>query len=178
MCSINGYYYPAGVYLGTLYNGVVPYASLVRAIDSNVVNLITWRQTLGDTGTNNTGGGVITITAGAGSGLLAYVQVPIGPAEAVAAGAAWRVYGTTEWSTAPTFTETIASGSSVTLEFKPIHGWNLPTNNTVPNHPRATDNCSGHLHANSRWPSFRRQVWLPAVTRRTLQPGGGHLHAH
>ncbi len=127
----NGYYYPAGVYLGTLYNGIVPYASLVRGIDSNVVNMITWAQTLGDTGTNGTGGGVITITAGAGSGLPAYVQVPIGPPEAVAAGAAWRVYGTTTWSTAPTFTETIASGNSVTLEFKPIHGWNLPSNKTV-----------------------------------------------
>ena len=45
--QFNGYYYPAGVYLGTLYNGVVPYASLVRGIDSNVVNLITWAQALG-----------------------------------------------------------------------------------------------------------------------------------
>jgi hypothetical protein len=127
----NGYYYTAGVYLGTLYNGIVPYASLVRGIDSNVVNMITWAQTLGDTGTNGTGGGVITITAGTGSGLAAYVQVPIGPPQAVVAGAAWRVYGTTTWSTAPTFTETIASGNSVTLEFKPIPGWNLPSNKTV-----------------------------------------------
>src|SRR5262249_22825607 len=57
----NGYYYPAGVYLGTLYNGTVPYASLVRGIDSNVVNLIKQAATLGDAGTNNTGGRVITI---------------------------------------------------------------------------------------------------------------------
>jgi hypothetical protein len=38
--QLSGYYYhPAGVYLGTLYNGVVPYASLVRVIDGTVVNL-------------------------------------------------------------------------------------------------------------------------------------------
>jgi len=122
----NGLYYPAAVYLGTVNN-----AWVVRAIDSNVVSIITRAATLGDAGTNNTGGGVITITAGAGSGFLAYVQVPIGPASAVAAGAAWRVYGTTAWSAGPTYTATIARGNSVTLEFKPIPGWNVPINNTV-----------------------------------------------
>jgi hypothetical protein len=95
------------------------------------VNLINLAASLGDEGTNYTGGGVLTITAGAGSGVLAYVQVPIGPPGAVAAGAAWRLSGATGWSTAATFTEAIASGSSVTLEFKPIPGWDLPTNNTV-----------------------------------------------
>src|SRR6266702_6999285 len=52
----NGYYYPAAVYLGTLYNGAEPYASLVRAIDTNVVRLITLAAALGDSGTNNDGG--------------------------------------------------------------------------------------------------------------------------
>ena len=126
----NNYYYPAAVYLGTIGSGQNS-VSVVRAINSDVVNLINLAASLGDAGTNNTGGGVLTITAGAGSGLLAYVQVPIGPAGAVAAGAAWRVSGTAGWSTGATFTEAIASGSSVTLEFKPIPGWNLPTNNTV-----------------------------------------------
>jgi hypothetical protein len=41
------------------------------------------------------------------------------------------VSGTTGWSTGATFTEAIVSGSSVMLEFKPIPGWDLPTNNTV-----------------------------------------------
>jgi hypothetical protein len=80
---------------------------------------------------SGTGGGVITITVGGGSGLLAHMQVPIGPAAAVAAGAAWRLQGTTAWSGGPTYTASLASGSSVTLEFKPIPGWNVPTNNTV-----------------------------------------------
>jgi hypothetical protein len=119
------------VYLGTLYSGVVPYASLVRGIDSNVVNMITGAQVLGDTGTNNTGGGVITIRAGSGSGLLAYLQVNIGPQAALNAGGAWRLQGTTAWSGGPTYTAAIAAGDCVTLEFKPIAGWNVPANNTV-----------------------------------------------
>jgi sugar lactone lactonase YvrE len=127
----NGYYYPAGVCLGTLYNGVVPYASLVRGIDSNVVNLITQAAILGDSGTNYTGGGVITIRVGAGSGQYAYLQVNIGPHAALDAGGAWRVQGTTAWSGGTTYTAAIAAGESVTLEFKPIAGWNAPVNNTV-----------------------------------------------
>jgi len=129
--QFNGYYYPAGVYLGTLYNGIVPYASLVRGIDSNVVNLITRAQALGDSGTNGTGGGVITIVAGSGSPQLAYLQVDIGPQAALDAGGAWRVQGTTAWASDPQYTATLASGSSVTLEFKAIPAWNLPPNNTV-----------------------------------------------
>ena len=128
--SGGSYYFPAAVYLGTLYSGA-GYQSVVRAIDSSVANLINLAASQGDTGTNNTGGGVITITAGGGGGLLAYLQVPIGPPGAVAAGAAWRKYGTTGWSGGPTYTAAIASGGSVTLEFKPIPGWNLPTTKAV-----------------------------------------------
>jgi len=128
--SGGSYYFPAAVYLGTLYGGG-SYQSVVRAIDSSVVNLINLAASEGDTGTNNTGGGVITLIAGAGSGLLAYVQVPIGPVGAVAAGAAWRVHGTAAWSAGSTYTATIAKGDSMTLEYKSIPGWNLPANNTV-----------------------------------------------
>jgi hypothetical protein len=128
----NGYYYPAGVYLGTLYSGVAPYASLVHGIDSNVVNLITWAQACGDSGTNGTGGGVITITVGSGGGgNLAYLQVNLGPPEAVNAGAAWRLQGTSDWGTNAPFTITISQGASATLEFKPIPGWDLPPTQTL-----------------------------------------------
>ena len=54
--QLNGYYYPAAVYLGTRFSGAQPVSSLVRAIDSNVVNLITLAASQGDSGTNNTGG--------------------------------------------------------------------------------------------------------------------------
>ena len=74
---------------------------------------------------------MITIRAGSGSGQLAYLQVNIGPQAALGAGAAWRLQGTTAWSGGPTYTAAIAAGDSVTLEFKPIAGWNVPANNTV-----------------------------------------------
>ncbi|HSA11776.1 MAG TPA: hypothetical protein P5205_15555 [Candidatus Paceibacterota bacterium] len=127
----NGYYYPAGVYLGTLYNGVVPYASLVRGIDSTVESLIAGAQELGDSGTNGTGGGVITITAGSGSGKLAYLQVNLGPEAAVNAGAAWRLAGSSSWCGNSPFTVTVPQGGSAVLEFKPIPGWDLPASQDV-----------------------------------------------
>jgi hypothetical protein len=83
--QFNGYYYPAGVYLGTLYNGIVPYASAVRAIDSDVVNLITLAATQGDSGTNNSGG-VITLVVNQplSTANPAYVMVQLGPPAAIA----------------------------------------------------------------------------------------------
>jgi hypothetical protein len=195
--KFNGYYYPAAVYLGSLGSGQNS-VSVVRAITSEVVNLINLAASLGDEGTNYTGGGVITITASGGSGLLAYVQVPIGPAGAVAAGAAWRLSGTTGWSTSATFTEAIGSGSSVTLEFKPIPGWDLPTNSAVqvtlgqltvvpatytpvvsPASPMLTFNpASGLGITGTTGATFRLEYrtslvsgqWLPLATK-TLGPG-------
>jgi hypothetical protein len=128
--KFNSYYYPAGVYLGSLGSGQSS-VSVVRAITSEVVNAINLAASLGDQGTNYTGGGVLTIIANGGSGLLGYVQVPLEPAEAVTAGAAWRLEGKGGWSTSQTFTYTISSGDSVKLEFKSIPGWNVPTNTTL-----------------------------------------------
>jgi uncharacterized protein YjiK len=131
--QFNGNYYPAGVYLGTLYNGVTPYASAVRAIDSDVVNLITNAANLGDTGTNNTGGGVITIipNQAINANNPGYVQLQLGPPAAVRAGAAWRLQGDTAWSTATNYTEAVLSTNAIGVQFKPIAGWNLPTNQSV-----------------------------------------------
>ena len=86
----NGYYYPAAVYLGTIYNNSTPIATAVRAIDSSVVNLITNAAFLGDLGTNH-GGGVITVTAGANIvNNPAAVEVTITPPAAAQAGGAWK----------------------------------------------------------------------------------------
>jgi len=129
--QMNGYYYPAGVYLGTLYSGTQPYASLVRAIDSAVVNLITNAAMLGDAGTNHTGGGVITLVAGAvSSSHPAYVQVNLGPPPAVSAGAGWRLQGDATYGTATNYTRAVTSSNAV-IEFKPVSGWNLPANQTA-----------------------------------------------
>src|SRR5262249_27762774 len=90
--QLNGDYYPAAVDLGPLYNGST-YQSLVRAIDSDVVNLITNAAAIGVGGTNNTGGGVITFVPNQAinANNLAYVQVVLGPPAAVQAGAGWQL---------------------------------------------------------------------------------------
>jgi hypothetical protein len=131
--QFNGYYYPAGVYLGTLYNGIVPYASAVRAIDSNVVDLITLAATQGDTGTNNSGG-VITLVVNQplSTANPAYVMVRLGPPAAIQAGAGWRL-STDSGNTYLNGTNSVdtVTTTNATLVFNPINGWNLPTNQTV-----------------------------------------------
>jgi hypothetical protein len=131
--QFNGYYYPAGVYLGTLYNGVQPYASAVRAIDGDVVNLITNAAILGDFGTNNTGGGVITIIPdqNISPSNKGYVELQLAPPAAVQAGAAWRLAGDATYSTAANYVREVSSTNAIVVEFKPINGWNLPTNQAV-----------------------------------------------
>jgi len=128
--QFNGYYYPAGVYLGTLYSGITPYASAVRAIDSNVVNLITFAATLGDNGTNHTGGGPILIrpSPGVSASNKAYVQWHLFPAAAVQAGAAWRLAGDSSFSTGVDYTRVIESTNAIEVQFKQIPGWISPTN--------------------------------------------------
>jgi hypothetical protein len=126
--QLNGYYYPAAVYLGTL-NG----QSVVRAIDSDVTNLITLAATLGDNGTNNNGGGVITIIPDQLVSTLnpGYLQVQLAPPSAVQAGAAWLLQPSSNYSTATNFTQVIFSTNAVALQFKPIPGWNVPTSQSV-----------------------------------------------
>ncbi len=130
--QFNGYYYPAGVYLGTLYSGVTPYASAVRAIDSAVVNLITNAAALGDSGTNHTGGGVITIIPNQALSISTpgYMEWLLSPPAAVAAGAGWRLLGDSLYGSASNYTRAVTSSNAV-VQFNPIAGWNLPTNQTV-----------------------------------------------
>jgi V8-like Glu-specific endopeptidase len=133
--QLNGYYYPAAVYLGTLFSGAQPYGSVVRAIDSSVTNLIQLAASQGDRGTNNTGGGVIrfipnlAITAKTPG----YVQVNLGPPAAVKAGGGWRLDNapTNAYGSDPNYTLTVVSSNAVAVVFKPIPGWNLPANQTV-----------------------------------------------
>jgi hypothetical protein len=131
----DGYYYPAAVYLGTLFNGTVPYASAMRAIDSNVVNLITLASVLGDSGTNYVGGGVITIIPSLNTSIAhpGYLILQLGPPSAVQAGAAWELAGqpASYYSTATPSVQEVTSSNALMVQFKPIPGWNLPTNRAV-----------------------------------------------
>jgi hypothetical protein len=128
--QLNGYYYPAGVYLGTLLSGTVPYGSAVRAIDSNVVNLITLAQTKGDNGTNNNGGGVITLVFGRGISPFTELQVQLGPPAALQAGGGWRLSGDGSYGSASSYTRLITSNNTA-VEFANVSGWNTPAARTV-----------------------------------------------
>ena len=70
-----------------------------------------------------TGGGVIMISFGGGSGLLAYLQVHITPQ---VAGAGWRLQGQTAYHTNADYTEAVSSGGSPAIEFRPLAGWDGP----------------------------------------------------
>jgi hypothetical protein len=118
----NNLFYPAAVYLGR-----VSGASVMRSIDSNVVDLIVRSLALGDLGTNNTGGGVLTLVGSAvTAGNPAYVQVPLGPPAAVQAGAGWRLAGDSDYGSATNYTRIVTSTNAI-IQFKDIPGWNPPT---------------------------------------------------
>ena len=131
--QLNGYYYPAAVYLGTRFSGSQPVSSLVRAIDTDVVNLITLAAAQGDSGTNYTGGGVITIipSQNINAENPGSVQFQLAPPAAVRAGAEWRRLGDTAFSSAPNYTRPVFSTNSFAVEFKSIPGWNSPSNQNV-----------------------------------------------
>ncbi len=129
--QLNGYYYPAGVYLGTLYNGITPYASAVRAIDIAVVNLITNAANLGDTGTNNTGGGVVVLSSSLAIGSSSLMQWQLGPPSAVRAGSGWKRAIDTAYDTRTNYSVFVNSTNPVTVQFKPISGWITPSNQSV-----------------------------------------------
>ncbi len=132
--QFNGYYYPAAVYLGTLYNGTQPYASLVRAIDSAVVSMINLASTLRETGTNNTNPGVITVIPGqVSSAGPAYLQVLLGPPRAITAGAGWRKAGDmTPYHTNADLVIGITNPAQLYLEFETnVPGWNPPPAQTI-----------------------------------------------
>ena len=197
--QFNGYYYPAGVYLGTLYSGVTPYASAVRAIDSDVVNLITNAAALGDNGTNHTGGGVITIIPNQALSTFnpGYLQFQLSPASAVAAGAGWRLQGDSSYLSAPNSIRAVTSANAA-VEFKPINGWNLPTNQAVAVQPGQITSTNafysvinpvlvaggavgigitgttGTVYRIERRSSLTSGTWLPVSTN-TIASGGFNL---
>jgi outer membrane protein assembly factor BamB len=125
----NGYYYPAGVYLGE--SGP---RSIVRVIDTNVVDLINRAVLSGYTGNNYTGGGVVLLTSGIGGPLFApgYLKVGIGPAAAANAGAGWRLVGNSNLEYRPGGADAIALlEGDYTVEFKAMAGYAAPANQPV-----------------------------------------------
>ena len=122
-------YLPAAIYLGG--SG----QTLVRAINSEVVDLINRAEISGNGGGNSTGGGVTILSPGQttsvfGTGLL---TVNLSPTNTMTVGAGWRVAnsGSTNYITDATATVALIGGGSYSIEFKPVFGFAAPTNRTV-----------------------------------------------
>ncbi len=131
--SPNNTWYPAAVYLGTSGSDQSS-VSILRAIDSNVVNLINLAASEGDSGTNNSGGGVITIVPGQGiANNPGLVEVTIAPPAAFKAGGAWKFSNLSDayYSFANPSALAVTNSNGVQLQFRPISGWNSPTNQPV-----------------------------------------------
>ncbi|MBI4658528.1 MAG: VCBS repeat-containing protein [Verrucomicrobia bacterium] len=129
-------FYPAAVYLGNLDD-----RSVVRAIDSEVAQLINRAASSAELGTNFTGGGVLVLNPPV-PGVRFGVQkltIRLQPREAVAAGAGWRVSEKGGAFTGmPEATTDLVSGVNYTVEFKSVPGWLIPTNFSV-NLPEGQD---------------------------------------
>jgi hypothetical protein len=163
-----GFYYPAGVFLGGSQQTVV------RAFDGSVADIINRADVAGNTGDNNTGGGVITfVPVPSGSATVGFVQVSLGPPAAVAAGAGWRLVGDpSNFSSDPNLTYAVTSAFS--LEFKQIQGWSLPASGAVPVTLGSLTNVPALYSKISLTPS------VPSVTgsfRMTLNGGTGRVYS-
>jgi hypothetical protein len=117
----NGAFYPAAIYLGGAGQAVV------RAIDSDVVDLFLRAEASGNGGENNTGGG-ITHTSVAGNisatdpGAL---RVVIEPASATALGAGWQLVPESTWRQGGALKSGLSAGT-YNLVFNPIDGFQAP----------------------------------------------------
>lgn len=122
--AADGTYYPAAIYLGGSAQ------TIVRAIDGAVADLINRADVSANTGDNNTGGGVVLLTPGAGTLFASgYFQVAINPPEALTAGAGWRVTQLTNLSFFNDNSATYAlPPANYTLTFKPAFGFLTPPN--------------------------------------------------
>ncbi len=170
----DGYYYPAGVYLGTLFNGVVPYASAVRAIDSNVVNLINLAAILGYNGTNFSGGGVVNVIPGqditSNPGL---VEVTIAPPAAAQASGAWKFSDLSDqdYSTKNPSVLAVTSTNAVQLQFKPISGWNLPANQSASVSAGSITSLTGTYTLAALWATPAAITYGTALSSNQLNAG-------
>ncbi len=145
----NGVFCPAGVYLGTVSDGLLPYASAVRAIDSTVVELIDYAAEAGEGRiiANDANGLDMPATGGDGNGRRdspaggttpleitpstvsannpGYVQIQLQPASAVLAGAGWRIHGESSYHSSDAVKQ-VNSSNIVAIQFAPVSGYSPP----------------------------------------------------
>jgi uncharacterized repeat protein (TIGR03803 family) len=118
-------FYPAAIYLGGTGQTVV------RAIDSMVVDLFNRAEVSANTGRDNVGGGITQVSAAASAARFASggLRVTLGPAAAVLAGAKWRI-GTAASLESGATRANLAPGS-YTISFEAVNGFATPAPRSV-----------------------------------------------
>jgi hypothetical protein len=122
----NGRSYPAAIYLGGTAQTVV------RAIDSAVIDLFNRAEVSGNGGQNNTGGGIThtsVSTIGSSSNPGA-IKVTLEPAAARTAGAGWRLSPESTYRASGTQRNSLSPGS-YSLQLKPVAGFQAPATQSV-----------------------------------------------
>ena len=122
----NGSYYPAAVYLGGTGQTVV------RAIDSAVIDLFNRAQVSGNGGANNTGGGITqtSVTAFGSVSNPGALAVTITPAAAVSAGGGWRLSPESSYRQSGAQKSGLSAGTYV-LQLTTVAGYQAPTPQSV-----------------------------------------------
>jgi len=119
----NGNYYPAAIYLGGSSQTVV------RAIDSDVLNLFNSAQVSANGGQNNNSGGVTqqNTSFSANTFSAAGLQVNIQPATAITAGATWALGSANGTTRASGFQLNNLSDGNYTIYFSNVTGYLTPS---------------------------------------------------
>ncbi|MFO1481807.1 MAG: choice-of-anchor D domain-containing protein [Verrucomicrobiaceae bacterium] len=122
-----GGYYPAAIYLGGTGQTVV------RAIDSAVVELFSRAEVSANTGANNTGGG-ITLTSVTGSYVASNpgaLRILIGPEAATSPPAGWRLAGSNSSFLLSGYSKGSLTPGVYVLELTTISGFQPPASQNV-----------------------------------------------
>ena len=116
-----GNYYPAAIYIGGTNQTVV------RAIDSAVVELFNRAEVSSNGGANNTGGGIThtSITGALNTTQPGALKVLIEPAAAITAGAGWRLSPETAYRANITTKSSLTPGT-YTLQLRSVAGFLNP----------------------------------------------------
>ena len=121
-----GPWYPAAIYLGGSNETVV------RSIDSQVIDLFNRAEVSSNGGDNNTGGGIThtSVTGNLNTTLAGSLTVFIQPAAAITAGAGWRLKSETSYRPSGTQKSGLSQGG-YNLEFPTIAGFQVPIQASV-----------------------------------------------
>ncbi len=121
----SGGYYPAAIYLGGTGQ------TIVRALDSDALELFRRAEVSASGGENNTGGGIThsSVSNLGNSQAPGRLRVLLAPAGAVSAGG-WRLKGENGYRDHNELKSNLAKGN-YTLELKPVAGYQAPSSPTI-----------------------------------------------